>query len=123
MSEGRGFVTDIRIISHLNPHAEIMLHQANELKTHDQYEKAIEMYDQVLKLEPMNAQAHHSKGNVLDLMGRYEDAVSCYNSAINCDPHNAETWYNKGLSLKKMGKPSESFACIQRGLYLYLGNE
>lgn len=123
MIERRGYGTDTRIISHLNPHVEIMLHQADELKMDGKYEKAIEVYDQVITIDPRNARAFHSRANVLDMMGRFEDAISSYNDAIVCDPLNAETWYNKGLTLKKIGKRIESFACVQRGLYIYLGTE
>ena len=123
MTGESGFVADQRIVSQLNPHAEILLHQANELKTHDEYAKAIEMYDQVLRIEPKNSRALHSKANVLDMLGRHEEAVSYYESALACDPLNAETWYNKGVTLQKLGHYNESMHCIQRGLYITLGNE
>jgi len=114
--------SDSGIVSMINPHVEIMLRQANEKKYHEDYAKAIEGYDQVLKIDPRHARAFHSKGNVLDMLGRYEEAISCYESALEYDPFNAETWYNKGITLSKMGCKNESIEFIQRGLSLAIGD-
>ncbi len=114
--------SDSGTVSMINPHVEIMLRQANEKKYHEDYAKAIEGYDLVLKINPRHARAFHSKGNVLDTLGRYEEAISCYESALECDPFNAETWYNKGITLSKMGCKNESIEFIQRGLSLAIGD-
>jgi tetratricopeptide (TPR) repeat protein len=114
--------SDSGTVSMLNPHVEIMLRQANEMKHREDYTKAIEAYDQVLKIDPRHARALHSKGNVLDMLGRYEEAISCYDSALECDSLNAETWYNKGITLNKTGCKNESIKCILRGLSLSIGD-
>jgi tetratricopeptide (TPR) repeat protein len=114
--------SDSGTVSMINPHIEIMLRQANERKYHEDYAKAIEGYDQVLKIDARHVRAFHSKGNVLDTLGKYEEAISCYELALECDPYNAETWYNKGITLLKMGCKKDSFECIQRGLSLAIGD-
>jgi len=106
-----------------NPFAEITLQQANELKYRNDYANAIEIYDQVLEIDPQNARAFHSKGNAMDLLGRYEEAISCYESALTCDPNNAETLYNKGVTLCKIGRQSEGVECIERGVSISFGNQ
>jgi len=105
-----------RIVVITNPYAEITMHQALDMQMQGNYEKALEMYDQVLQMEPSHAGAHNAKGNVFDLMGRYDDAISCYNSALGCDPLNAETWFNKGVTLRKMGCDDESAECMMQGV-------
>ncbi|MDD1727683.1 MAG: tetratricopeptide repeat protein [Methanospirillum sp.] len=112
-----------RIIHVIDPHVEIILRQANELKLRQEYEKAITIYDQVLELDPRNARGFHSKGNVFDILGRYEEAIVCYESALECDPLNAETWYNKGVTLTKMGSSQEGNECIHRGISIATGAE
>ena len=118
-----GSGTEDRIIQALDPHVEIVLRQANEMKHRQEYEKAIVIYDQVLELDPRNARSLHSKGNVFDILGRYEEAIVCYESALECDPLNAETWYNKGVTLTKMGSSLEGNECIQRGISIATGTE
>jgi tetratricopeptide (TPR) repeat protein len=112
-----------RIVQVMDPHVEIVLRQANEMKHCQEYEKAISIYDQVLELDPRNARGLHSKGNVLDILGRHEEAIVCYESALEYDPLNAETWYNKGVTLTKMGSSQEGNQCIQRGISMATGAE
>lgn len=116
-----GMKATARIVTIINPYAEIILHQANELKFKGDYEQALMIYDQVISLDPNNARAHHAKGNIMDILGKHEQAVSCYNAALECDPLNAETWYNKGVTLSKMGCQDEGVECIRQGVSLALG--
>jgi len=111
-----------RIITVTNPHAEIILHQANERKHSGDLTKALEIYDQVLMIDPGNARAYHSKGNVMDMLGRYKEAVACYDMALEHDPLHAEAWYNKGITLSKMGCENDGNECIQRGISLAIGS-
>lgn len=113
---------ETRIVT-LDPHEEIMLHQANEMKYRNEYVKAIRIYDQVLQTNPRHATALHSKGNALDMLGRYDEAVSCYDSALKCDPSNAETWYNKGVTLKKMGNEKDASDCMMTGVSIAIGHQ
>ena len=118
MADNQDFNVTGRIVTITNPYAEIILHQAHEMKNQGEYLKAIEIYDQVLEIDPRNSRAHHSKGDIFDLMGRYQDAIACYDSALECDPFNAETWYNKGVTLNKMGCSDDSTECIHKGVSL-----
>lgn len=114
--------TTARIVTIINPYAEIILHQANEMKYRGDYEQALTIYDQVLSIDPRNARAYHAKGNIMDILGNHKEAVSCYNSALECDPLNAETWYNKGVTLSKMGCQDEGIECIRQGVSLATGS-
>lgn len=116
MITGQEFSALGRIMLITNPYTEITMHQALEMQMQGKYEKALEMYEWVLQMEPANASAHQAKGNIYDLMGRYDDAISCYDSSLECDPFNAETWYNKGVTLRKMGCNDESSECMMQGV-------
>ncbi|WP_319580689.1 tetratricopeptide repeat protein [uncultured Methanospirillum sp.] len=116
MITGQEFSAPDRTVIITNPYTEITMHQALEMQMAGNYEKALEMYDQVLQMEPAHAGAHHAKGNTYDLMGRYNEAISCYDSALECDPFNSETWYNKGVTLRKMGCDDESAECMIQGV-------
>ncbi len=105
-----------------NPYVEIILHQANEMKHRGDLTKALEIYDQVLLIDPQNARACHSKGNVMDMLGRYKEAVACYEMALEIDPLHAEAWYNKGVTLSKMGCDNDGVECIQKGISLAVGS-
>ncbi len=114
---------ETRIVDVLDPHAEIMLHQANEMQYRDEYTEAVRIYDQVLLMNPRHAKALHSKGDALDMLGRYDEAISCYESALTCDPSNAETWFNKGATLQKMGLKNDGSDCMTRGISIAIGKQ
>jgi tetratricopeptide (TPR) repeat protein len=115
-TENQRFTTPERILTFTNPHIEIMLHMAHEMKMLGDYEKALEIYDRVIEMDPRNARAYHVKGNIYDLTGRYDEAITSYNAALERDPLNAETWYNKGVTLRKMGRKDESDECLLEGV-------
>ena len=77
LTDNPGFSIPGRIVTFTNPHIEITLHMAHEMKMLGDYEKALELYDRVIEMAPHEARAYHAKGNIYDLMGRYDDAISC----------------------------------------------
>ena len=46
------------------------------------YEKAIEEYEKLLKLDPRFVNAAYSKATCENLVGRFSDAISSYNHAF-----------------------------------------
>jgi tetratricopeptide (TPR) repeat protein len=110
-----------KIVKTINPDIQILIGQADDRKNHGDFDAALQIYDEVLKIDRHEPCALCSKGDVLDAMGKPEEAVSCYNLALKSDPCNAETWYNKGISLKKLGKEAEAGMCMANALSLALG--
>ena len=52
-----------------------------------EYEKEIECYDKVLKIDPNDVSAITNKGLALDNLGRYEEAIFYYNKALEIMPN------------------------------------
>jgi tetratricopeptide (TPR) repeat protein len=103
--------------------AEYLNREANELMYAGKGEKALELYNKAIEINPIYAASWHNKANCLDELGRHHEAVECYSKAIEIDPYHAETWYNKGISLKKMGRVKEADHCIDCAVKLALGIE
>jgi tetratricopeptide (TPR) repeat protein len=101
--------------------AEYLNREANELMYAGKNEKALDLFNKAIDLNPLYASSWHNKANCLDELGRHNEAVECYNKAIEIDPYHAETWYNKGISLKKMGRVKEADHCIDCAVKLALG--
>ena len=118
ISESQGNFAPGRIMTTINPYTEITLHQALEMEMQGNHQKALEIYDQVIQMDPRDARAFQAKGDIYDMMGRYDDALICYNSALECDPFNAEAWYNKGVTLSKMGCQDDSAECVRKSVNL-----
>lgn len=103
--------------------AEYLNREANELLYAGKGEKALELFNKAIEINPVYATSWHNKANCLDELGRHNEAVECYDKAIEMDPYHAETWYNKGISLKKMGRVKEADHCIDCAVKLALGIE
>jgi tetratricopeptide (TPR) repeat protein len=58
-------------------------------------------YDQVLALQPDNAEVLYNRAIVLDILGRYEEAIASYNKALEFLPDYSQVWYKRGITLGK----------------------
>src|SRR5260370_398700 len=65
------------------------LKEGHAFRDRKQYQKAIEAYEEAIRLDPKDALAYHNKGNALNNLGRYEKALEAYEEAIKLDPKNA----------------------------------
>jgi len=106
----------------LDPHVRHILCKADDCQMKGEFENAIKLYDEVIRIQPENISALVNKANVLDYLGNHSEAIAWYNSALDIDPDNAEIWYNKGTTLKKTGNEEEALVCISNGISLAMGN-
>jgi tetratricopeptide (TPR) repeat protein len=58
----------------------------------EEYDKAIEAYEEALHLEPNNAQIHKKKGAVLTSLKQYRDALVSYKQATRLQPDFIEAY-------------------------------
>ena len=69
-----------------------------------QYEKALELVSEEIKIDANNANVWYNQGILLFKMGRYLDARNSFAQAADIDPGFAEAWYNKGIALMNLRK-------------------
>jgi len=67
-------------------------------------DKAIECFDEAIKIDPLYYQAWYNKGEVFSSFGKYDEALKCYDGALRINPDNAYVWYNRGAALFDLGK-------------------
>jgi tetratricopeptide (TPR) repeat protein len=65
-------------------------------------EKAIEMYDVVLKNEPENFDALFKKSLVLAKLAKYDQAIEFLEHALNINPAHPDIWYHRGCFLEEI---------------------
>jgi|CXWL01.1.fsa_nt_gi predicted TPR repeat methyltransferase len=73
-----------------------------------QFERAMECYNNALKIKPDFAEAHYNLGNTLIDLGRIEDAIASYQRALKYQPDNALFYSNLGTALQDMSRYSEA---------------
>ncbi|MGI0102962.1 MAG: tetratricopeptide repeat protein, partial [Nitrosotalea sp.] len=79
-------------------------------------QKAIEMYEHILKRTPTKMVVLNNKGVALDSTGKYESALECFNKAVECVPENIHVLSNKGIALYKSKMYQQALECFDAAL-------
>jgi tetratricopeptide (TPR) repeat protein len=78
------------------------------------YAGALDMYTQLLSLDPKSDKGWANKGVVLSNLGRFLDANEAFDKAIEINPDLAIAWYDKGSVLNSLGRATESDAAFAK---------
>ena len=71
--------------------------------TKGQHDRAIQDYDQAIKLDPSNAIAYYNRGIAYSDKGQFDRAIQDYDQAIKLDPSDADIFYARSLARAKKG--------------------
>ncbi len=82
------------------------------------YEEALAIYEQVIKLDPMNGMAHANKGNLLFQQGKYEAALAACEQAARCDPSYPGGYYHQSQALTALGRYEEALTALEQTIRL-----
>ncbi len=85
-------------------------------KEQGELDRALQDFDQALKLYPQNAAAFHDRGLVYDLRGEHGKAVGDYSQAVAIDPHLALAYYDRGLTYHTQGNLDQAIVDYTRAL-------
>ena len=79
-----------------------------------QYERAIQDYDEAIRLDPQFAGTYNNRGVAYKALGQHERAIQDYDEAIILDPEYAKAYYLRGLSYNMLGKSEEAEQNLQK---------
>lgn len=82
------------------------------------FEKAIDLYDKALVLNPNSVHVLLIKSAVLAHIGKYEQAISVNSRGLELKPDSAEAWHNQGYILEELGKLDEALAAFEKSIEL-----
>ena len=68
------------------------------------YDRAIEDFNQVLKLDPTHAQSFNNRGTAYVYKGNYDLGIRDFNKAIELDPKLAAAYHSRGAAYARQGK-------------------
>ncbi len=83
-----------------------------------EHRRAIEDYDQVLRLDPGLAIAYNSRGIAYNNLGEYARAIENYDQALLLDPRSAEAYYNRGNAYANLGDAARAIEDYDQALRL-----
>jgi len=69
-----------------------------------QYQRAIEDYNQAIRLKPDYAEAYFNRGLAYDKLGQYQRAIEDFNEAIHLQPDDAEVYIGRGVAFGGLGQ-------------------
>ena len=91
-----------------------LIEQGNDFKKKKEFEKAIECYERIIKLEPKNSDAWYNMGDAFDNLMKFKEAIKSYHNTIKFDQNNAKAWYNMGAVYFDLEKPKKAIKCFKK---------
>lgn len=82
------------------------------------YGKAIETFENALKVDPRNKELWNNVGYTCFCAGFLEKALSCFDKAIEIDPGYKHAWYNKGYAYHGADLLEDAIRCYQKAIEL-----
>jgi tetratricopeptide (TPR) repeat protein len=77
-------------------------------KRHD-FDSAIVDYNQAIRLDPQNVDAHINRGVAYYAKGDSDRAIADYERALRLDPNNADAYNNRGVAYFGPTNPNRHF--------------
>lgn len=94
----------------------VLLGKGQSMLNLDDAQAAIACFDEVLTLEPNNAEAWVRKGTALERLQSLNEAVECYNQAIAVDNSLTIAYLHKGGLFNRMERFTEALECYEKAL-------
>lgn len=82
------------------------------------YEKAIEIYDRILKAEPKDVITLKNKADLLFQLNRYREAIVSYDKILQINPNDVHALANKGAALSNLGRVEETLELFDKALQI-----
>jgi len=92
----------------LSENIKILLLKAKEYSNSNEKEKALKIYDEIIKMENENSEAYFNKALILTKLQKYEEALRSYDSAIKIKPDFEEAYINRGVILSTLMRPIDA---------------
>jgi predicted O-linked N-acetylglucosamine transferase (SPINDLY family) len=82
------------------------------------YDRSLQLYDELIKITPDSAEAYNNRGIVLKDLGRLEEALASYDKALSLKPDYAEAYKTRGAVLRDLKRLDEALASYEKALSL-----
>jgi Flp pilus assembly protein TadD len=102
--------------------AEAYNKRGNAYRNNGDYDKAIEEFNQALRLNPNYAEAYSNRGAAWGATGDYDKAIEDFSEAIRLNPDYANAYYNRGITWGTKGDYDKAIEDYSQALRLNPGD-
>lgn len=95
---------------------DLLLSKSQTLIKLDKPQEALNCLDQILALDPDNADAMVKKGAAFERLQLLDQAIQCYDHAIARDSSKTMAYLHKGGILNRLERHTEALACYEQAL-------
>ena len=85
-----------------------LMQRAYEFLNEGETEYALQLYDEILSVNPTHIHALNYKGLALASLGNYEEAIQWYDKVLGINPTDLSALNNKGVALYNLGYYEEA---------------
>jgi len=85
-----------------------LMQRAYEFLNEGETEHALQLYDEILRVNPIHIHALNYKGLALASLGNYEEAIQWYDKVLDINPTDLSALNNKGVALYNLGYYEEA---------------
>lgn len=107
--------TSLAKAAELEPgNVEVLRYRSSLFRTLGRQDEAIELYKQVIALDPLRARSYSSLGSQLYWAGRYDEANAMLQRALELNPQKEHDHLTRGQVLLAQGRPQQALDEIER---------
>lgn len=100
------------------PKGHMLISRGNAYATTGQYEKATQVYNEAIKLDPDDRVAYHNRGLAYMELGQLKAAVDDFSKVIELRPDMVEGYCNRGRTYGKLGEYKQSIEDLSKALQI-----
>jgi tetratricopeptide (TPR) repeat protein len=94
----------------------LLLGKGQSLLHLQQTDTALACFDEVIAIDPTNAEAFVKKGTALEKLGKLDEAIDCYDRAIALDTSMTMAYLCKGGVFNRLERYGEALQCYEQAL-------
>jgi tetratricopeptide (TPR) repeat protein len=95
-----------------------MLRQAEEFFASEQYDRAADLYEQLLALNPNDAEIYNNLGLTQHYLGRSTEALRTLNDGIAIDANHQRSWLTLGYVNSQLGNTEQARTALSKAAQL-----
>jgi tetratricopeptide (TPR) repeat protein len=111
-----GFSVALNLLAGVDNYANAKCHAGYRLFQKGEFQNAIGLYHQALRIKRDSPEAHIALGIALCQTGQFQEAITHFEHALRIQPNFAEAHYNLAFAFMKTGRLHDAIASLERAL-------